>query len=512
LFQQPNVFSEFGKSLKANIRYKEENDWGVAVLTKADLEEQLQAFFEHNPLGDDMVYLKNYIKNHPDNKMGWYLLGKEYAALGKFGKAKYCFAQSGEVYEAFEKKSVRLGFLDEVKANQTMLPGQKGRRRWLFRIIRLAGVLLIAVFLGSFLLEGGNRSSNSGIIPEAADLQASSAAVNTASTSPRIFYSNPLEPKREHELLKGFLLPTEARGSRTLLVEGKLSSDGKWVDGSRLPQLIMSGQTAHGGGGMQVTYHQAEACNCTPVEDRTAVEELGSWVKQMEEEAILQSALRAYISLYGGPLPDSIDGLVRDYPHNLLPGYTERMKAVYSGLKAAQELYQGKKMNPVPAAASGSVTLASSEPGLFGGTLEIIVDKRVHRLALVSGSVILRSFPVGLGGSKTPEGTFFISDKVKNPNGRSDGDFGSRGMQLSDTDYAIHGTNEPRSIGEDRSLGCIRMLKEDIEELFDMAPSGTKVTIGNGLLPADTLRKEEKFRMPSMREEKNPKKVYRWLN
>ncbi|GJM84202.1 hypothetical protein HMSSN139_66980 [Paenibacillus sp. HMSSN-139] len=68
-----------------------------------------------------------------------------------------------------------------------------------------------------------------------------------------------------------------------------------------------------------------------------------------------------------------------------------------------------------------------------------------------------------------------------NPNGKDDGEFGSRGMQLSDTNYAIHGTNEPDSIGKDESLGCIRMGKKDVEELFDLVPKGTKVKIGKGI-------------------------------
>ncbi|KIL36953.1 hypothetical protein SD71_04370 [Cohnella kolymensis] len=98
----------------------------------------------------------------------------------------------------------------------------------------------------------------------------------------------------------------------------------------------------------------------------------------------------------------------------------------------------------------------------------MIVDKSNHRLAVVSGNVLLRNYKVGLGGDRTPEGSFVISEKVRNPNGRSDGVFGSRGLALSDSRYAIHGTDEPDSIGTDESLGCIRMLQEDLEELYDL--------------------------------------------
>jgi len=85
-------------------------------------------------------------------------------------------------------------------------------------------------------------------------------------------------------------------------------------------------------------------------------------------------------------------------------------------------------------------------------------------------------------------------------------------MTLSDTLYAIHGTNQPSSIGEDRSLGCVRMLKEHIEELFDMVPIGTKVIIGKGFVPDAIATKERPFQVPLMTVEENPDKIYQWLN
>jgi lipoprotein-anchoring transpeptidase ErfK/SrfK len=117
-----------------------------------------------------------------------------------------------------------------------------------------------------------------------------------------------------------------------------------------------------------------------------------------------------------------------------------------------------------------------------------------------------------LGGSKTPDGKFIISEKVRDPNGSSNGVFGSRGMTLSDTRYGIHGTDEPNSIGKDESHGCVRMKKEDIEELFDLVPKGTPVTITKGSLPDELRAPPERFRLPSAQNETNPRKVYDWLN
>jgi lipoprotein-anchoring transpeptidase ErfK/SrfK len=50
-------------------------------------------------------------------------------------------------------------------------------------------------------------------------------------------------------------------------------------------------------------------------------------------------------------------------------------------------------------------------------------------------------------------------------------------MGLNRGNYAIHGTNEPGSIGHFVSHGCIRMLNEDILDLYARAPVGTEVFV-----------------------------------
>src|SRR5437764_445444 len=47
--------------------------------------DQLERFFKHNPI-EDSLYLKKYVKDHPDHKMAWYLLGKDYMGKGKDSK------------------------------------------------------------------------------------------------------------------------------------------------------------------------------------------------------------------------------------------------------------------------------------------------------------------------------------------------------------------------------------------------------------------------------------------
>jgi len=54
---------------------------------------------------------------------------------------------------------------------------------------------------------------------------------------------------------------------------------------------------------------------------------------------------------------------------------------------------------------------------------------------------------------------------------------GARAMYLAGTVYRIHGTNAPETIGKQVSSGCIRMLNEDVIDLYDRTHIGTKVIV-----------------------------------
>jgi lipoprotein-anchoring transpeptidase ErfK/SrfK len=54
---------------------------------------------------------------------------------------------------------------------------------------------------------------------------------------------------------------------------------------------------------------------------------------------------------------------------------------------------------------------------------------------------------------------------------------GARALYLGNTDYRIHGTNDPSSIGKHMSSGCIRLLNADITDLYDRVGIGTRVIV-----------------------------------
>jgi len=106
----------------------------------------------------------------------------------------------------------------------------------------------------------------------------------------------------------------------------------------------------------------------------------------------------------------------------------------------------------------------------------------------------LKQYPIGLGkNDKTPEGRFIVEIKMKEPTwfspldgkvyayGSPQNVLGTRWMGFQNqpglSGYGIHGTTEPDSIGTESSNGCIRMLSQDVEELYDYVTPGAEVII-----------------------------------
>jgi lipoprotein-anchoring transpeptidase ErfK/SrfK len=60
---------------------------------------------------------------------------------------------------------------------------------------------------------------------------------------------------------------------------------------------------------------------------------------------------------------------------------------------------------------------------------------------------------------------------------------GARAMYLGSSEYRIHGTNDPTTIGKFVSSGCIRLTNEDVSDLFGRVNVGTRVVV----LPKNAL-------------------------
>lgn len=71
---------------------------------------------------------------------------------------------------------------------------------------------------------------------------------------------------------------------------------------------------------------------------------------------------------------------------------------------------------------------------------------------------------------RQPELPRFMAGGPQNP-------LGARAMYLGTTDYRIHGSNEPWTIGHNVSSGCIRLRNADVIDLYNRVNVGTKVVV-----------------------------------
>jgi lipoprotein-anchoring transpeptidase ErfK/SrfK len=128
----------------------------------------------------------------------------------------------------------------------------------------------------------------------------------------------------------------------------------------------------------------------------------------------------------------------------------------------------------------------------------IVVKTHERRLYYVVEDGTAIRYPVGVGkAGKAWAGESFISgryirpgwrppEEIKHdrpsipdliPGGSPNNPMGAAAMTIAGGEYAIHGTNNPASVGGFVSYGCIRMYNEDILDLYDRVSTGTKVVV-----------------------------------
>ena len=125
------------------------------------------------------------------------------------------------------------------------------------------------------------------------------------------------------------------------------------------------------------------------------------------------------------------------------------------------------------------------------GQIAIIIKTSGRILELYNDGQVYKKYRIAVGKSDTPTP---IGDWVVIWKSYRAGDiFGTRflGLDVPWGGYGIHGTNQPWSIGNFVSQGCIRMRNKDVEELFEWVPVGTPVRIqGQSVVMGRTLKYE----------------------
>lgn len=136
------------------------------------------------------------------------------------------------------------------------------------------------------------------------------------------------------------------------------------------------------------------------------------------------------------------------------------------------------------------------------GTFSLLVVKSAFRVYLLYEGVAVRDYPAAVGRSgenETPATVFTVASKTENPvwnppeqlmrekglpsvvpPGDPQNPLGTHWIALKHAihrGFGIHGTNDPKVIGTEATLGCVRLHNEDVAELFGIVATGMSVTV-----------------------------------
>jgi hypothetical protein len=127
---------------------------------------------------------------------------------------------------------------------------------------------------------------------------------------------------------------------------------------------------------------------------------------------------------------------------------------------------------------------------VLSGRFELVVRKERFVMDLLLDGQFIQRYEVGLGvGGSTPMGEFRIQNRIPRPAdgayayGHANHRLGTRWMGLEGQHgyqgYGIHGSrpDQEHQIPGECSQGCIRLTNSDVEEIFDIVPVGTRVTV-----------------------------------
>ncbi len=165
----------------------------------------------------------------------------------------------------------------------------------------------------------------------------------------------------------------------------------------------------------------------------------------------------------------------------------------------AQEAYPVRIVDRSKFAPRLRPATVAAPPGYAAGTIVVVTQQKLLYLIRGNGTADRYGIAVGTSGyswkgeavvgRKAVWPAWYPTDDMKrNVEGLPsriapgvDNPLGARALYLfqhgRDTLYRIHGTSEPWTIGTEASSGCIRMVNEDIIDLFDKAPTGATVVV-----------------------------------
>jgi lipoprotein-anchoring transpeptidase ErfK/SrfK len=133
------------------------------------------------------------------------------------------------------------------------------------------------------------------------------------------------------------------------------------------------------------------------------------------------------------------------------------------------------------------------DPIPITNTVHLLLKLEARRVYVYEGEILIASYPVAIGKTTTPTplGEFQVFEMITDPvwqnpvtgeveTAEPDGSLGKRWVGFSQQSSGVigfHGTPNVASIGQAASNGCIRMLNEDVVQLFEKVTIGTIVKV-----------------------------------
>lgn len=202
---------------------------------------------------------------------------------------------------------------------------------------------------------------------------------------------------------------------------------------------------------------------------------------------------QGFVDFASGGKAEAIAGLselLNGYPNVPAP-WQEKAR----DLRRAFVQFADVESLPYPWSDALELSPLDEAPDAGSAQRRIEVDIDAYTLKVMEGENTLAAFAVGLGvDGSTPEGDFFVANKIKNPDWYNRGDvvkagdprnpLGAYWVGLADESgpmpIGIHPTESPGAILNDESRGCIRLFPEDAARVFGLCQVGTPVRIFRG--------------------------------
>ena len=167
-------------------------------------------------------------------------------------------------------------------------------------------------------------------------------------------------------------------------------------------------------------------------------------------------------------------------------GFPTVLGVLGSHLRGCRPVWFKAQLPSRPNGSEGWVRAA--DVSVYPVTNSVVVDLSSRRLFVYArGRLALQTrVAIGTAETPTPVGHFYVNERFRLDS--PDGPFGVAALGISAHSnvlqdwvqggpIALHGTNDPSSIGSAASHGCVRLTNADMRRLFRLAPAGTPVLI-----------------------------------